>query len=196
MAMRITSLRCRRSGGAIVEFALILPFFLLFVFAVLELVRALYVVNILQEVTRRAASSAAVADFTNSATMSAIGRSAVFDAVGGRLPLGAPVTDAHVRIDYLSITRDASGVMTYASMPAASLPASPARNHVNCVQNPYAGDCIRLVRARICDPANSAECVAVRYQSAFPLINMSFSLSRSVTLLPAENLGWQPGDTP
>lgn len=196
MAMRTISLRCRRSGGAIVEFALILPFFLLFVFAVLELLRALYVVNMVQEVTRRAASSAAVADFTNSATMNAIRRSAVFDEVGGRLPLGVPVTDAHVRIDYLSITRDASGVMTYTPISAASLPESPARNHVNCVQNPYGGDCIRLVRARICHPANSADCDAVPYQPAFPLINMSFSLSRSVTLLPAEKLGWQPGDAP
>ncbi|MBY0240266.1 MAG: pilus assembly protein [Burkholderiaceae bacterium] len=196
MTMRIERPQYRQSGATIVEFALVLPMFLLFVFAVMELTRALYMINVLQEVTRRAASAAAVADFTNTATMAAIRRSAVFDAVGGRLPLGAPVTDTHVRIEYLSITRDASGLMTYEVMPAGSLPTSPARNNLNCIQNPYGGNCIRLVRARMCDPDGSVDCDRVRYEPLFLLINFSFGLSRSTTIVPAETLGLVSGDTP
>lgn len=188
--------RSRQTGASIVEFALILPFFLLFVFAVMELARMLYMINILQEVTRRAASSAAVADFSNTQTMAAIRRSAVFDDVTGLLPLGVPVTDAHVRIDYLSITRDADGRMTLNPIAAGNLPASPARNNVNCIQNPYGDNCIRLVRARICDPGNTGVCNAVQYLPAFPLVTFSFNLSRSITLLPAEKLGWVAGAAP
>lgn len=185
-----------QEGSTVVEFALVLPVFLLFVFAVMELARALYMINILQEVTRRAASSAAAADFSNTATMDTIRRSAVLDDVSGQLPLGVPVTDAHVRIDYLSITRDAGGLMNYSPIPAGSLPGNPARNNVNCVLNPYGDNCIRLVRVRICDPDNTGSCDAVQYQQAFPLINFSFSLSKSTTIVAAEGLGLVAGDTP
>lgn len=183
-----------QAGASAVEFALVLPLFLLIVFSIMELARALYMMNILQEVTRRAASSAAVADFSSGATMDAIRRSAVFDEATGQLPLGAPITDAHVRIDYLSITRDASGLMNYA--PIADVPASPAQNKFNCIQNPYGSNCIRLVRARICDPGNASGCDAVHYQPAFPLLNFSFALSRSATIAPAEKSGFVAGVMP
>lgn len=193
--MRTKHPRFRQAGVTIVEFALVLPLFLVFVFAVVELARALYLINILQEVTRRAASAAAVDDFSNTATMDAIRKSAVLDN-SGQLPLGAPITDMHIRIDYLSITRDASGLMTYNPMSAGNLPANPAQNNVNCIQNPYGDNCIRLVRARICDPDNTNNCNAVQYQPVFPLINFSFGLSRSTTIMPAERLGLVAGDTP
>ena len=196
MAMRTERPHFWQAGATVVEFALVLPVFLLFVFAVMELARVLYMMNILQEVTRRAAISAAVADFSNLATKDAIRRSAVFDDTSGQLPLGVPITYAHVRIDYLSITRDAGGVMTYTPIPEGSVPASPARNNVNCIQNPYGDNCIRLVRARICDPDNANACNAVQYQPAFPLINFSFALSRSTTIVPAETLGLTLGATP
>jgi hypothetical protein len=196
MAMRTERPHRRQDGTMLVELALILPMFFLLVFAALELARALYMLNILQEVTRRAASSAAVADFSNTTTMDAIRRTAVLDDAAGQLPLGAPITDAHVRIDYLSITRAANGKMTYQPMPAGSVPASPASNNVNCVQNPYGDNCIRLVRARICDPGNTAACDAVQYQPAFLVFNFSFGLSRSTTIVPAESLGLVPGAAP
>jgi hypothetical protein len=194
--MRTARTNAPQTGASAVEFALVLPLFLLVVFAAMELARALYMLNILHEVTRRAASSAAVADFSNGAAMDAIRRSAVFDEATGRLPLGAPITDAHVRIDYLSIARDASGLMNYAPIPAADMPVSPARNKFNCIENPYGSNCIRLVRARICDPGNAGGCDPVPYQPLFPLLNFSFALSRSATIAPAEKSGFVAGDMP
>ncbi|GAB2855899.1 hypothetical protein GCM10027277_25620 [Pseudoduganella ginsengisoli] len=194
--MRANSLQFRQAGATVVELALVLPVFLLFVFGVMELARMLYMINILQEVTRRAANAAAVADFSSAATMEAIRRAAVFDDISGQLPLGVPITAAHVRIDYLSITRDTSGQMSDEPIPTGSLPASPARNNVNCIQSAYGDNCIRLVRSRICDPNNASACDAVQYQPLFPIVTFSFGLSRSTTIVPAERLGLVAGDTP
>jgi hypothetical protein len=190
--------RChrQRAGATVVEFALVIPIFLLFVFAVMELARALYVINMLQEVTRRAGSAAASANFNDLAIKDSIRRSAVFDDTSGLLPVGYPITSAHVRIDYLSIARDSSGVMSLSPIPTENLPASPARNNLNCIKNPYGSDCIRLVRVRICDPANNNDCDAAQYRPAFPMIDLSFGLPRATTVLPAETLGFVVGDAP
>src|SRR4051812_15383650 len=52
----------RREGGVYaVEFSLVALIFFVFVFGTIELSRAMYLFNTLQEVTRRAAAAAAVA---------------------------------------------------------------------------------------------------------------------------------------
>lgn len=189
-------LTCRQEGAFSVEFALVGLAFFAFVFAILELARALYMLNILQEVTRRAGNSAAVADFSNSATMDQVRKDAVLDGSSGRLVLGDPITSDHVRIDYLSIARDASGAMSLDTIPTGSLPASPARNRINCLDNVYGDHCIRLVRVRICDPDNTGDCDPVQYQPVFPLVSLPFGLPKATTVIPAETLGFVPGDTP
>jgi Flp pilus assembly protein TadG len=186
----------RQAGSSLVEFAIILPVFLLFVFIIMELARMLYMVNILQEVTRRAGAAAAQADFSDTATMDGVRRTAVFDDQSGILPLGAPISSAHVRIDYMSVARDAAGVMTFNAITSGALPTSPARNNFNCVQNPFGGNCISLVRVRICDPGNTATCVPVQYQPMFPLATVPFNLPTTLTLVPAGTLGYAPGMAP
>lgn len=180
-------------GATIAEFALSVVLFLSALFFVIEATRVLYLWNTLQEATRRAAYLAAVSDFSNPAVMDAIRQSAVLRGSAGQLPLGAPVSDAHIRIDYLSLTRNADGSLSMTPIPAASLPACPARAHFNCITNPNGASCIRFVRARLCAPGT--DCDAVHYQPLFPLTGINHALSQATTIAKAESLGYQPGST-
>lgn len=182
----------RMRGAVIAEFSVSLVIFLGVLFFALEALRMLYLLNALQESTRRAAHLAAVSDFSNPAALDAIRQAAVMRNSPGAMPLGAPVTDAHIQIDYLSLTRQANGSMTLTPIPAASLPACPARAHLNCIANPYGASCIRFVRARLCAP-NLANCGAVTYQPLFPMVSVNTTLSQAATVVKAESLGYQPG---
>jgi hypothetical protein len=184
----------RQRGATVAEFALCVVIFIGVMFFVLEMARALYLWNTLQEVTRRAAYAAAVSDFSSPAVMHGVRQSAVMRDSPGTLLLGAPVSDAHVRIDYLSLTRNADGSLAPAEIAAGNLPACPAQARLNCTSNPYGANCIRLVRARICAPGTQ-DCGAVAYQPMFPLSAINFSLPQAVTLAKAESLGFQPGST-
>jgi hypothetical protein len=176
------------------EFALSVVIFFTAMFFVMELARVLYVWNTLQDATRRAAAAAAVSDFSNAATMDAIRQAAVLRDSAGPLPLGTPVTDAHIRIDYLSLTRNADNSLSMTPIPAASLPACPARAHINCIANPNGASCIRFVRARLCAPGTDA-CGEVQYQPLFPLTGLNHTLPQATTITKAESLGYQPGST-
>ena len=107
--------------------------------------------------------------------------------------LGAPVTDEHIRIDYLALS-GAGGTMS--EIPAASLPSCPANNRVTCMQNPYGPSCIRLVRARLCDPADTGQCVRVAYQPLFSFIAVPLSLPSAPAVMTVETLGAPPGRAP
>ncbi|MDT1883665.1 pilus assembly protein, partial [Acinetobacter baumannii] len=61
--------RTRQQGVAAMEFSLVAIVFFLMFFGMLELTRAMYIVNTLQEVTRRAAALAANSDFSDAAAM-------------------------------------------------------------------------------------------------------------------------------
>jgi hypothetical protein len=184
--------RQRQRGATVAEFALSVVCLFATVFFMLEVARALYVWNTLQDATRRAAAKAAVSDFSNAATMNAIRQAAVLRDSAGTLPLGMPVTDAHIRIDYLSLTRNADSSLTMTPIPAASLPACPARAQLNCIANPNGGSCIRFVRARLCAPG-ADECEEVQYQPLFPLTGLNLTLPQATTITKAESLGYQPG---
>lgn len=175
-------------GVAAVEFALLAIIFFSLVFGVLELARVIYMFNILQEVTRRAATMAANSSF-DADTLDTIRTRALFSDTNGTLIFGAPVTAAHLRIDYMSVSRDGStGAVT--PQAVATMPASPAQNYANCVANPYDAGCIRLVRVRICLPGGADDCTAVPYQMQFPLIDLSgLTLPRAETIVPAHTLG-------
>ncbi|SHM36618.1 TadE-like protein [Duganella sacchari] len=180
-------------GATTAEFALSAVIFFTVLFFVIELARVVYVWNTLQEVTRRAAYAAAVSDFSNPAVMDSVRQAAILRDSSGLLPLGDPVTDAHIRIDYLALTRNANGSLAMTPIPTASLPACPARVHINCIANPNGSSCIRFVRARLCAPGT--DCDEVRYRPFFPLTGLSHALPTATTISKAESLGYQPGNT-
>lgn len=181
------------AGAFTAEFAFVVILFLMIVGAAFELARVLYMFNTLQMVTQRAATLAANADFSNSADMNKVRQRAVFRDSPGLLAAGAPVTDAYVRIDYLSLSGAGA---TMAALPSTSLPACAANNRVTCMRDPYNASCVRLVRARICDPADTAQCRSVPYQVLFPFLGMPINLPKATAIVNAETLGAPPGHAP
>lgn len=185
-----------QTGLAAVEFAMLLGFFLFMIFGIIEMARVMYIYNTLQEVTRRAANAAATSDFSNPAITSAICQSAIFRDTPGELVLGSPVTDLHVRIDYLALVRQSNGSMTMTPISANSLPSCPGKNRQICMADPNASNCIRFVRVRVCDTANAAECVRLNYSSFTQLVPMPITLPTAPTIVPAESMGYVPGTGP
>ena len=186
----------RQRGGAAVEFALVVVIFLTFVFGVLELARSMYLFNTIKEATRRAANAAANVDYRDTARLDAVRQAAVFRQSAGPLLLGDPVTDAHVRIDYLAATRAEDGTLSLAPIAKSAMPSCPARNKVICTNDPNDPSCIRFVRARICQSGNGDSCTAVRYKTAFPLIDLPLPIPTAPTIVSAETLGFVEGMLP
>ena len=189
--------RGRREGGVFaVEFAILAGLFFLFVFALLEVARAVYLWNLVPEITRRAARAAAVADFSNAGVLQAVREQAVLRAGPGRLPLGGAISDAYVRIDYLSQSSGDGGVP--AALPVSAMPGCPQRNRINCLDNPHGASCIRFVRAQLCLPGTGGSCERVPYRPLLPMLDSLFPagaravrLPSGVTLVVAESLGYQ-----
>lgn len=180
-------------GIAAVEFALLAIVFFTIVFGILELARAMYLFNTLQEVTRRAAALAASSAFDQD-TIDDIRSRALFRNPAGNLMLGDPITPQHLKIEYLSIS-SADGVLT--TQPASPMPACPATNYINCLTDPYGANCIRLVRVRICEPGGAGDCTAVPYKMMLPFLDLSGArLPISATIVPTQGLGRVPGALP
>jgi hypothetical protein len=184
----------RQRGATAAEFALCVVVFFGALFFIIEMARAMYLLHTLQEASRRAAAAAAVSDFSDPAVMASIRQAAVLRDTPGPLLMGAPITDAHIRIDYLSLARASNGSMTLTEIPTASLPACPVRARIQCVANPHGASCIRYVRVRVCAPGGS-DCGQVNYQPLFPLTGLSFPLPQTITIAKVEALGFQPGST-
>jgi len=176
----------RQRGVAAVEFALVAKIFFLLLFGIVELARALYICNTLQEVTRRAAALAANADFSSASAMNSVRQKAIFRNSPGLLLFANPISDQHIKIDYLSIP---AGATTPEELGA--LPASPERNREICMADPNSPECIRLVRVRICLPG-SGDCDSVPYKSLASMIPLPFPLPMSTTVVTAETLGQPP----
>jgi hypothetical protein len=178
----------RRAGGALtVELAACMTIFLVMMFGTMEVARALFLANTVQEVTRQAARAAAMTDFSVAANVTALKRHALFRDPGddGPLVLAPNLGAAQLRIEYLS----ASG----AAIGAGSMPACPAANLRNCLQDPSGASCIRFVRASICSTADGA-CVPLPYQPMTGLVpGMTGSVPAAATVVKAETLGFRPG---
>jgi Flp pilus assembly protein TadG len=186
----------RQRGTAAVEFALIALVFFTLVFGILEVARAMYLFNTLQEVTRRAAALAANSRFDQD-TLNSVRYAALFRDSDGTLALGSPVVSANVKIDYLSLARNATtGELT--PQLISTLPSSPERNRITCLANPYDANCIRLIRVRICQPDGGGDgCTRVPYQMLFPVMDFpQFTLPRAETIVPAQTLGYVYGSIP
>lgn len=178
---------------AAVELALVSTLFFTLFFTTVEVARAMYVCNTLQEATRRGAALAANADFSSNAIMQQVRQQAVFRTTPGYLMFAQPVSDASIKIDYMWIKKDGAS-MTMQEM--TTLPPSPAANHANCMGNPYADNCIRLVRVRVCQSGDGAACDRVDYRTLLALVRLPFGLPRSTTIVPAETLGMPAGVPP
>ncbi|MES2018722.1 MAG: TadE family protein [Pseudomonadota bacterium] len=186
--MRTTPI-ARQAGAFAVEMGIVFMLFLAIVFAVLEVSRALYMWNTLQEVTRSAARAAAAADFSDPAALAQIKRAAIFRTASGALVLADPITDAHIVIDYLALENQAGG-MTQVPISSAAL-TCPTRNRLVCAANSGDPSCVRFVRVRICQPGSN--CTPVPYESMFPIVDLGLTVPISTSIVRAESLGYTPG---
>lgn len=198
--MRVTNIfRHRQTGqqrGVLtVELALVLGLFLLFVFAIIEFARLVYMFNTLPEVTRRAAIEAAAADFTDSGRLQAIRETAMFRDSPGLLAFGSPVSDAHVNIEFLALTRGGSG-LAMTPVSTGNMPACPAKNKQICSLNPNDSSCVRLVRVRICEPGSGSACGRIPYKTLISWIPLPIMLPVSTTIVPVGTLGYTTGSAP
>lgn len=199
-----------QTGAYVVEFALLAMVFFTILYSVIELARVGYLFNTLQEVTRRAAHAAAGTDFRIENDMDALRWDAVFRTSPGPLALGAPIDDTYLRIDYLALKRAVDGTLTLTPLPDSDKPHCPVNNHFNCIHDPYAAvgsaACIRFVRVRVCDPADTSTCAPVGYPPLIPVplptkpdpknplkLIPVFTLPISTTIVKAETLGYVPG---
>lgn len=184
--------RARQLGTSAVEFALVAGIFFTLVFGVIEVARLMYLDNTLQEVTRRAAVAAANTDFTDKTALDSVRQAAVFRTSAGFLPITDQVSDQAIRIDYMWIQRHPDGSFTPEPILPGSLPADPSDNRRACLLNPYCGNCIRIVRVRVCDPANTSDCAHIPFKTIFPLVALPVALPEATTLVKAERLGLEP----
>jgi hypothetical protein len=188
--MRINP-RPHAAGAALIEFAMALPLFLLFVYGLLECARAMYLWSTLAEVTRAVARAAATTDPGNQAAREQLRWRALFRSNPGGLPLAPAITQDYLRIEYLS--QNAAGDMS--PVAEALLPPCPVRARLNCTRDPFAGDCIRFVRVSVCQPGNLAVCQPVPFQPLLPIGDwQGLALPPSTTLARAESLGYRPGE--
>lgn len=181
-----------QQGTVVVEFGLVLMAFFMVVFTIIEIARLMFLFNTLQEVTRRAATAAAITDFTSTAKLDAVRQNAIFRNSAGGLALMSQLTDKSIRIDYLSLSRDTDGNLSMVPIPAGNLPSSPAENRRGCLVDPNSATCIRIVRARVCQSDIAPECEPMQFQSFVPLLSFSIALPRATTLARAESLGIAP----
>lgn len=180
--------RRTQGGAAAIEFSLVALLFFTLVFGIIEVARAMYICNTLQEVTRRAAQLAVHTDFTDDTAKQSARERAIFRHSPGMLAFAEPVSDANINIDYMRIRRTGV-VLRMERIPDGAMPASPAQNRVNCAADPYGESCIRLVRVRVCQETSGETCTRVEYRSLVSLVPLPFGLPRSVTIANAETLG-------
>lgn len=90
--------RSKQSGLVVVETAIVGLLAMITLFAVLEVARAFFVMNALEEAARRGARVAAVCQVNDPA----ISQIAIFDSGGGGSSLVHDLTTAHVDLDYLN----------------------------------------------------------------------------------------------
>ena len=185
--------RTRQTGTVAIEFALVAIIFFTVVLATLELARMEFLLNTLVEVTRRAAAAAANVDFRDATALRKVQTDAVFRTSSGPLALGTPVTSDNVKIDYLSMSK-----ATWNPTHMSSLPTCPAANRLNCTTDPNADNCIRFVRARVCDSMDSdGNCTKLTYQMVFPFFDLfGMKLPAAETIVPVGTLGATPGAMP
>ncbi|MDD5250361.1 MAG: TadE/TadG family type IV pilus assembly protein [Rhodocyclaceae bacterium] len=179
----------RQAGVATVEFGLVALVFFTLLLSAMELGRAMYLWNTVQEVTRHAARDAAITDFTDTAAMNAVRWNAVFRTSAGPLMAAGEITDASVAISYLNANLD----------PVDTSTTCPSLNISTCLSDPSNSSCIRFVQAQICQPGSgqTSACVPVNYSPMVGLFSMlGIPIPTSTVVMPAESLGFRPSASP
>jgi Flp pilus assembly protein TadG len=169
--------RHSQSGAAAVEFALIAVFaFLPLLLGIVEFGRLFYVVNTVQEVTRRAARTQVVNWISQG---SAIQRHAVFRSTDGALPGAPEVTNTTVSLSFYNSYSNAVNE----SNPITGI-ASPQENLNNCLL--ASPNCILFVRATLRDAGG-----ALRYEPMTQWFGdlLAVPLPGATVIMPAEALG-------
>jgi hypothetical protein len=177
-----------QAGTAAVEFALLAVIFFTLVFGIMELARLLFVFNTLHEVTRRAAAEAVNVYPRDTDGTDKVRQHAIFRSSPGELMLANPITDRHIRLEYLRFD--------LAVIPQGSWPADASANRQICMINPRAPTCIRFVQVSVCDPAVTGQCNRVMSQRLLPLTDLRVPFHRATTIVPVESLGYVPGTPP
>ena len=157
----------KQCGAAAVEFAIIAMLLFTLIFGIIEFGRLFYVINSVQEVTRRAAREAVVR-WIDSGSQNEVKSIALFGRVS--LPGGAEITPSNIKIDYLTITGAVPNPM----------PTSPAENISACLSGPTG--CIAFVSVSI---------TQATYTPMVGLFNfLAVPIPASTVTMPAESMGY------
>lgn len=175
----------RQSGVMVVEFALIALVFFTLLLGIIEFGRFMYLWNTVQEVTRNAARTAVVTDFTHANQIEEIQKEAIFRAGSDGtvwLPFGWELSNLDVNIRYLN----------QAKSPASPMPADPADNIAACLDATRTNSCIRYVEVRICKQEKN-ECGPIQYVPMMGFFTMfAIDIPGSTVRMPVESLGLRP----
>lgn len=180
--------RRRTRGAAMVEMAVTLPLFLVFLLGLFEVARAMYLWSILANATAVAARGAATIDPADQAALATLTHAAGVPARAGGMNLGAgPNTDARLVITHLAADL----------APVAALPGCPSQNIVNCTARPNGPECVRFVRAQLCAPGSGTVCERAIYTPLFSgkVRGLVLPYPTFATITPAASLGYQAGRT-
>jgi hypothetical protein len=171
-----------------VEVALLAMVFFLVVFGAIEIIRVVYLNNTLYDATRRAARAASLVNHQDATSLERIRERAVLRRSPGVLPFGMPITDRHIRIDYLALFRSGNAAPTLSPIPDSALPGCLENRRI-CLANPNAANCIRFVRVRVCSDDGSGECNPIPYEPLVPLIPMPVNLPAATSINVVESFG-------
>lgn len=169
----------RQQGVAAVEFALVATLLFTLLFGIIEFGRLFFVINSVQEVTRRAAREQVVRWINQT---DAVQRIAVLQAGSSgtvSFPGAGDISNVNVRLGFYNTYADART----GSNPITGI-ASAADNFANCVNAETS--CIKFVRAALTKPDGSP----LDFQVVAPYMPRDqFALPRSTVIMPAEALG-------
>ena len=192
--------RRRRQGGVFaVEFAMLAMLFFIFLFALLEVARAVYLWNLVPEITRRAARAAAVTDFSNASAVQSVREQAVLRFGAG--PAGRWAAPSATPMCASIICRKSSGGGG-AGGAAGERDAGLSATQPHQLPGRSARRQLHPLRARAAVPARrgntGGSCERVPYRPILPMLEMLFPsgaqavrLPSGVTLAVAESLGYQ-----
>ncbi len=172
----------RQRGVAAVEFAIIAMLLFTLLFGIIELGRLFYVINTVQEVTRRAAREAVVRwtdDQDEAISLALFG--------GASLPAGAEIAAGNIDIEYL----------TAAGAVPSPFPTNPGNNIAACISLP--DGCIAYVRVSISGATyapmvsffKGIEVTAFPFSEADPFrLDFRIPIPASTVTMPAESMGY------
>ncbi len=177
-------------GAAAIEFAFVAMLLFILLFGVIEFARMFYVLNTVQEVTRRAAREAVVNAWF-SPDQASVKSKALFGNVN--LPAYTDISDANIKIEYLTALGGAVGG------GGQSFPGSPANNIQACLNPGGKVDCIAFVRVSITGARyvpmvglfSGIEFTAFPFSAANPFtIDLNIPIPASTVTMPAESMGY------